>query len=78
MPHSTSDNSCAETSMLRASGSLAVGKAEGSLLQPPVIQRQPVAVPPQKLHAIAAAAAKHEQVAGERIVPQPVPHQRRQ
>ena len=67
MPHSTSDNSCDETSMLRASGSLAAGKRKVAFFQTPVIQRQPVAVPPQQLDAIAAATAKHEQVARERI-----------
>jgi hypothetical protein len=38
-------------------------EAKGPLFQPPVIQRQPIAVPPQQLDPIAAATAEDEQVA---------------
>ena len=45
-------------------------EAKSPFLQPPVIERQPVAVPPQQLDSIAAATAEHEQVARERIIAQ--------
>ena len=56
----------------------AVRSSQESVAQPPVVQRQPVTVPPQQFDLVPAATAEHEQVARQRIATQALSHQRSQ